>query len=85
MVPNMIPPARSGLLTFTMGDIPISHEPPVTLPRHEECEAQGIFVIAYNNPLPLTRSSIGSRYMEQDTDSVGWYTGSSELSVVGGI
>ena len=61
---TLIPITHSVLLIVAMRNVPIGYKPAVVLPCHEERKAHGVFVIAYNEPLPLTRRSIGSYYME---------------------
>ena len=42
------------LLIVAMRNVPIGYKPAVALPCHEERKAHGVFVIAYDDPLPLT-------------------------------
>ena len=58
--PTVIPIKHRVLLIVAMRNVPIGYKPAVALPCHEECKAHGVFVIAYDDPLPLTRCSIGS-------------------------
>ena len=68
---TLIPITHSVLLIVAMRNVPIGYKPAVVLPGHEERKAHGVFVIAYDEPLPWTRRSIRSCYVVEGSGSFG--------------